>query len=142
MIPKSLKAASNKKLDTLETPKVQHPVVDKVERDRDIRELDELLEYRRFDVVNNCFSGRYKNGLEHWKSNILCLIVRRNFWRITKNYFFYKKKLWIRSKMKFLASIVLLVALCLIGVESVDINKFLFPKGFDAGKKLDRVKRK
>lgn len=43
--------------------------------------------------------------------------------------------------MKFLAVFILSIALCLIGVESVDLAKFLFPEGFNAAVKLDRQKR-
>lgn len=43
--------------------------------------------------------------------------------------------------MKLLLTLVLFFVLYLIKVESADSNKFLFPPGFDADKKLDQVKR-
>lgn len=44
--------------------------------------------------------------------------------------------------MKLLAPLLLSLALFLMGAESAGLEKFLFPPGFDAGKNLERVKRK
>lgn len=43
--------------------------------------------------------------------------------------------------MKLFLPLFLSIVLCLIGVESKGVEKFLFPPGFDTGKNLDRVKR-
>lgn len=43
--------------------------------------------------------------------------------------------------MKFLAYFALSLLFCLIEVESLNLEKFLFPRGFDKNGKLNRQKR-
>lgn len=43
--------------------------------------------------------------------------------------------------MKLLAPFLLCFVFCMIGVESANLEKLLFPSGFDADVKLDRAKR-